>query len=333
MKSCLNSHFFEIYRLFLEKYNDILFTNEIYENFKSLTVSFFNKRDNVNLIEKFFYNIIFNSIILSKNPINIQLNIWDFVLNCFLCEETTKYLPLSKALMILKEYDKNHLNEYCCQYHASFFNEIQGNTFKTSSPELKIKIQKLIKIIEIFIIKNENDKDFVILLNFITTSMSPCLLISCLEIFTNFFKDKFINNETKKKILNSLIRNKIMTILCYILSVIPYPDVIIIVIKIFSLISIYRDESSEIQKFFNSKHSHISFIKSIIDPQFIRLDLKNDNLEDENKIEEEDLSSVKLNMNETDDNFRFQTEYRQIKLTESKIEEHNPFKVIKKIIK
>jgi len=332
MKSCLNSHFFDIYRLFLEKYNDILFTNEIYENLKSLTVSFFNQRENVNLIEKFFYNIIFNSNILSKNPINIQLNIWDFVLNCFLCEGTTKYLPLSKVLIILKEYDKNHLNEYCCQYHASFFNEIQGNVFKISSPELKIKIQKLIKIIEIFIIKNENDKDFVNLLNFITTSMSPCLLISCLEIFSNFFKKQKINNDIKIKILNSLIRNKIMTILCYILSVIPYPDVIIIVIKIFSLISIYRDEINEIQKFFNSKHSHISFIKSIIDLQFIKLDLNVDNLEDENKIKEEESSSEKFNINQSDENFRFQTEYSRNKLTQSKIEE-NPFKIVNTIEK
>ena len=64
--------------------------------------------------------------------------------------------------------------------------------------------------------------------------MSPCLYKSCLEIFINFLKDKKIKNEIKTKILNTLIRNKIMTILCYILSVIPYPDIIIMILKIFS---------------------------------------------------------------------------------------------------
>ena len=110
MESCLNSKFFDIYRLFLEKYDNTVFTNEIYESFKSLTVSFFNQRDKVSLIQKFFYQIIFNLKILSKIAINIQLNIWDFVLNCFLCEETTKYLPLSKALLILKEYDCRNIS-------------------------------------------------------------------------------------------------------------------------------------------------------------------------------------------------------------------------------
>ena len=318
MESCLNSKFFDIYRLFLEKYDNTVFTNEIYESLKSLTVSFFNQRDKVSLIQKFFYQIIFNLKILSKIAINIQLNIWDFVLNCFLCEETTKYLPLSKALLILKEYDKNHLIEYCCQEHSNFFLEIQGDYFKISNPEVKTKIQKLIKIIEIYLIKNENEKDFVLLLNFLSTSMSPCLYKSCLEIFINFLKDKKIKNEIKTKILNTLIRNKIMTILCYILSVIPYPDIIIIILKIFSLISIYREENNEIQKFFNSKNSHKSFINSIIDPQFIRVDFSDDILEEDGIIEEESISNIKMNESE----FRFQTEYPHSKLLGSKIQKN-----------
>ena len=102
--------------------------------------------------------ILLNEKIFSKFSEVNQKKLWDNVYQFFTSDysQMKESLNISKIGLLLRFYDENRYNEYCCSFHANFFkpnNTDSKFTPNIMNPEMKKKIEKLFDIIQIYIDK------------------------------------------------------------------------------------------------------------------------------------------------------------------------------------
>ena len=191
IKNIINSKFFRIFSLFLEKINvtnDIEATmfNEklitILKNLGNLLINsnFINKQK----ICKIFYNqILLNINIIKKFNISQQIKIIEYIYQC-LFNNNIKLIDYNNLIFLIKYCENIYSINYCCKEHFLFIKEI-------TEKETKINYNKMLtnfldintKLLSI-IIKNDIDA-YIDVLNLLIGKSSPCFIELCLKNIFN----------------------------------------------------------------------------------------------------------------------------------------------------
>ena len=280
-----NNYFFTSLALFLEKYPQEIFTENILQIFIEIckeTFRYKEDKDNSFANYRFISTIIFNEKIISKFTYENQLKIWDEIYN-FLKKnyEQMKYsLNIHKIINILRYYDRNRYEKYCCKRHASlFYNEDIIN------PPMNSRIGKLNDLIILYIEKIEQENDQMNLYKSLALDLSPCLKKKIIQIYLMYFINDKIPDKAKEKTLNNLLNNNYFEITEYTLSV-SLLDVRSEIFKLMHIIILkYKDKISKYitQKSIN-KNQILSYISVNILPCNIKIKPLNENKNESNII-------------------------------------------------
>ena len=260
-------HFFEIFSLFLQKYSNKFFNNNIMKIFKEiyLRILKLEQKNNKNEIQQIFLDkIFFNKNIITKFSLKNQIELWEFLNNNMIFNKINKeIINFEKILILIKYYDDFSLN--CCKFHLSYFNFDNKNKYikEISNPELYIKLQYLIKIL--INLSFTNSKYLILLLNFLSCENSPCVYNIIFDNLIEYLLKVKNKNEKKNKYIKVLIKNKFLLFLLYLIHKIPFIEITSKIIKIFYILSSFKKNIYEIETFFNS-NKNISFISNNILP-------------------------------------------------------------------
>ena len=286
-----NNYFFSSLCLFLEKYPSKIFTEKIInifleickETFKYKESQLINSKvdlENISNNYKFVSIIIFNKKIISKFSFENQLKIWEGIYNLFKIDNNLikDALDFPKIINLLRFYDQNRYEKFCCKKHASLFG--CKNEDEIIQPELNARIGKLYDIIQIFIDKADAEKQEINLYKILCLDLSSCLKKKVIQIYMLHFINDKISNITKEKTLNNLLKNNYFEITEYTLSI-SLLDVRIEMFKLLHIIELkYKDKFIEYLK---KTSLNLNQIMSYISKKIIPIDLKIKQLDETNE--------------------------------------------------
>ena len=293
IKKVINSKFFKILSLFLEKIcvsNDIegtIFYDKLINILKNIgDILVKNNLDKKEKICKIFFNkILLNINIIKKLNITQHIKISEYIYN-YISNDDNKisFIDYKNLIFLIKYYDNIYGINFCCKDHFQYIKEI------TEDESTLNYIKNLTNLLDLntkllsFFIKKDSD-EYIELLNLLVGKHSPCFIELVLKnIFyknlNEHFKDN--NNNDIKKLLINLLKNNFLYILLYLLSIYIYPNVIKEIIELFSIISYLRNIYNIGSKnfFFNNKYI-INYISNAIYP--IHLKIKGDYMTKLNK--------------------------------------------------
>ena len=275
--------FFSSLGLFLEKFPPNVFTNEILKIFLVLGKKSFQMADNKSK-ETFVNMILLNEKIFSKFKNEAQLELWDYIQKFFFSDssEIKDSLNITKLCMLLRFYDSNRYNEYCCTNHANLFKPKDSKekySPKVMYPEMNGKVKNIFEIIRLYIDELRDGEETVNLYKLLSLDLSPCLQKKIIQVyFTHFTNDK-IEIERRKKTLDVLLKNNFLEISEYILCV-SLLDVRIEMLKLFKLITDNKNLSEVYTKYISNmrgddglKNLH-NFIGDNILPDRLNVEIK-----------------------------------------------------------
>ena len=278
-----NNYFFSSLGLFFEKFPSEIFTQRILYTFLEICEETFrykgeensNKKLNIEspfINYRFISIIIFNKNIISKFSYENQLKIWDGIYNFFKKDNNLvkDALDIPKIINLLRYYDRNRFEKYCCKRHASLFG--CNNEYEIINPEMNSRIGKLIDIIQLYIDKIDPEKEQINLYKALSLDLSSCLLKKIIQIYIFHFINDKISDKIKEKTINNLLKNNYFEITEYILNI-SLLDVRTEVLKLLHIIiSKYKDKCSEyISKCKLNKNQMFSYISQNILPNNIKI--------------------------------------------------------------
>ena len=222
-KDANKREFFSSLGLFLEKYPSNVYTNEILDIFLEIGKESFQMTDSKNK-STFVNKILLNEKIFSKFKLEQQIKFWDHVYKFFESDylQMKDSLNMLKLNMILRFYDKDRYKEYCCMKHANLFkpnNNKDKYTPNVLNPEMNNRVEKLFGIIQLYIEKFSDDEDISNLYKLLSLDLSPCMEKKIIQLYYSFFQKDKTPIETKKKILDNLLKNNFIEISEYIFCV------------------------------------------------------------------------------------------------------------------
>ena len=247
------NYFFSSLSLFLERFPSNIFTTKLLHVLLDIGKEVFQSNDinNENQSYNFINDILLNEKIFSKFSTENQVILWDGVHKFFISDysKIKESLSIHKICILLRFYDENRYNEYCCQNHANLIKNTknmkteQNNKNKViknvMNPEMKVKTEKIFEIIELYINKFGEDTDN--LFKLLLLDLSPCLQLKIIQVYINYFICNQISNENKEKALNNLLKSNMFEISEYVLSI-SLLDVRIEILKLIKILfQLYRN--------------------------------------------------------------------------------------------
>jgi len=277
-KKIINKKFINILSLFLEK---ITFSNEIevtvfndkliavMKNIGDLLLdSNFTKKQE--LCNAYFNRILLNPNIIKKLNISQQIKINDYIYKCIL-NNSTLFIDYKNLICLMKYFNKIYSKSYCCKEHNLFIKEITNSDSKLNFNRMLTNLLDINTKLLSQIIKTDSDA-YIDLLNLLIGKTSPCFVELILKnVFYQNLKMKYEDINHIKKILLILLKNNILYILLYLLSIYVYPNIIKEIIELYSIISYLSNlYSIELNNFFkNSKI--LNYIGNSIYPIFAQI--------------------------------------------------------------
>mgnify|MGYP002857715630 FL=1 len=248
--------YFSSLAIFLEKFpNDAFNNDEIAKIFINIAKASFDIEDSFINNDNFVNMILMNEKILYKFSKENQFLIWDNLYILFLKKnnQLKECLNTTKICMIIRYYDENRYNEYCCTKHANLFkpNEIKENEDykpKIMKPEMDIMLDKFFGIVSLYIEKISDKEKIVDIYKLLLMDLNPCLQKMIISLFYNYFSKNKIPISDKKKLLEILLKNNMLDISEYVL-IISILDVRIEILKLFQLINSDKDLSDIYTKY------------------------------------------------------------------------------------
>ena len=277
-----NSYFFSSLGLFLEKFPIEIFTEKILNILLEICKETFRyKGDIINqkfdedkalANYRFISIIIFNKKIISKFSYENQLKIWGIIYNLFKVDtdQMQEAIDITKLINLLRFYDKERYEKYCCKKHASLFGIIDQN--EIIIPDIITRIGKLSDIIQLYIDKTDPEKDKINLYQALSLDLSSCLKKKIIQIYILYFiNDKNID-KNKEKTLNNLLKNNYFEITEYILRI-SLLDVQVEILKLLHIILLkYKENCLEYIKKFSLNFNQIfSYISDCILPKQLKI--------------------------------------------------------------
>ena len=225
-----NNYFFSSLGLFLEKYPPDIFNEQILNIFLDICKESLRYKKDVKAIQKLYFEnsfanyrfmsiIIFNPKIISKFNHGNQLKIWEGIFNYFKnnIDKMKDELDMNKIINLLRFYDKNRYEKYCCKKHASLFGCNKDN--EIINPDINSRIGKLADIIQLYLDKIDPEKDEINLYDSLALDLSPCLKKKIIQLYIFHFINDKISDKTKEKTLNNLLKHNYFEVTEYTLSV------------------------------------------------------------------------------------------------------------------
>ena len=193
--SANNSKFFSHLGLFLEKLPSKIFTKTILNIFNDIGKETFQYTDDKYKFSYTFINmVLLNEKIFSKFSEENQLKLWDDINKFFTSDysQLKDSLNMSKICLLLRFYDKDRYNKYCCKKHANLFklSDDDNDIINVMDPDMNIKVGKLFETIQLYVNNLSNESDTINLFKLLSLDLSPCLqkkIILILRIILNFF--------------------------------------------------------------------------------------------------------------------------------------------------
>ena len=230
LKIITKNKLFKILSMFMEKYPNKLYTENVLNILISLAKSLFTN-DLVKECSNFFNYILLNEKILSKYSDNLQCIFWEKLF--FFCQTDITlfktFLNINRLSIILRFYDKNKFKEMCCQKHLDDIKDEYIGSHKIMNPTLNTKLSRLKDIMNIIIDSIEPNNSLVIF-KLLTLDLSPCLTLFIINIFIQAF-DKLKNEEWKNSFVKHLINAK-FEIIIFNTFIHSLPDVRIELLKL-----------------------------------------------------------------------------------------------------
>ena len=223
-----NKHIFSKLALFMEKFPSNIFTQKILDLLLDIgkeAFQFSYEGENTNY-DNFLSTILLNEKLISKFNTENQLKLWETLCQFFTSDysQMKGSLNMSKICILLRFYDKNRYNKFCCSFHSNFFksnnnsNDIK-NKIEVMNPEMNDQIGKLFQIIQIYIDKFESNEEEVNLFKLLSLDLSPCLQKKIVETYLSHFTNNLIPNNIKLKTVQNLVNNKFFDIFEYVFSI------------------------------------------------------------------------------------------------------------------
>ena len=200
VEEAIESSFFKILNIFIEKYPNQIFTEKILDAFINIGKDMF-KNNVEQLTNEYFENILLNEKILSKYSLNLQIKFWNQLF--LFCESDSQqletFLKMNTICLILRFYDKNKYNELCCKNHLNMFKKEFSDNCNVMEPSMEQKLKYIWKIIDLII--NSQKPNWVLsLFKLLMLDISPCLakfiIIAIIKALIRHIK---IKKETDKK--------------------------------------------------------------------------------------------------------------------------------------
>ena len=248
-----NNYFFSSLALFFEKFPSWIFTINVLnllleicrETFRYRTNDPQSISDNFSINYNFMSIIIFNEKIISKFTFENQFKIWEGIYNYFKKDPKPikDSIDFQKIINLLRFYDRNRYDKYCCKKHASLLRSNDEN--EIVQPDMNSRLGKLLDIIQLYIDKVDPGKDKINLYTILALDLSPCLKKKIIQIYIYHFINDKITDETKEKTLNNLLKNNYFEITEYVLTV-SLLDVRAEIFKLLHIILLkYKDKAME----------------------------------------------------------------------------------------
>ena len=281
------NYFFSNLGLFLERFPSNIYTEKLLYILIDIgkEVFLYSDNDNKNINQNYNYinTILLNEKIFSKFSYENQVKLWDEVHKFFISDysKIKESLNIYKICILLRFYDENRYNEYCCQKHANIIQIKSKSMGKNNNkniknimnPEMNVKTEKLFETIQLYM--NKIGEDTVSLYKLLLLDLSPCLQIKIIKVYINYFISK-IEEEKKEKTIHNLFNNKFFDISEYVLSI-SLLDVRVQILKLIKIIfQMYR---KQIHKFFKENQKKLSifaYIEANIFPEKLLVEIDNE---------------------------------------------------------
>ena len=196
----MESKFFEVLALFIEKLPHEVFTIKVLGKFALLSQAILDMKNN-ELINVYFENIFLNQQILIKYNDNLHFVFWD-VVNLY-CQRDPTFLQtqitMNKLCDILQLYDSNKYNKMCCEEH---YNQFNITTLNVMNPSMKAKLCSLQGIVLKCINNSQSSANSMLLFKLLIYNVSPCLA----KFIINIYKELFTSSSKEEEKLISLYK-------------------------------------------------------------------------------------------------------------------------------
>ena len=221
-----NKNFFSKLGLFFEKFPSNIYTEKILDILLEIgKEAFLFSTDNTNENNENFLSIILlNEKIISKFNIQNQLKLWDILYQFFTSDysQMKGSINMAKICLLLRFYDENRYNEYCCLYHANFFKPNNNSNYNPviMNPEMNDKLAKLFDIIQLYIDKiSIYEEEEVNLFKLLSLDLSPCMQKKIIKAYILHFENKSISKDDKLNTIKNLFKNNFFDIFEYTFSI------------------------------------------------------------------------------------------------------------------
>ena len=194
-----NSKFFFHFSHFLEKIPQNLFSSELCQKLKELTVVFSTNKDDINYIElneQFMEYILLNTKILLKFSYAAQKEIIEQIIKYINLKSKIQIfinINIIRIINILLHYDGQRYNKYCCKKHKEYFTNAKDEDVmnpelnEIAQPIFSLLNELLNRYLEQFKILSDtkliNDYNLDKLFDLLTYDISPCLQKTILQMF------------------------------------------------------------------------------------------------------------------------------------------------------
>ena len=236
------THFLSCLSLFLEKIPSKFYTLNVLQSIIGLIdlpIEVNDNQSNSQNTNNFINLILLNERIITKFTPRAQIELWDGVYEVFTRDliKIKETLSPAKICLLLRFYDEQRYEKYCCYKHACLFNngDIDKDRKNIMYPEMNAKVGKLFQIIQLYIDKVIEDNQIGNIFKLLALDLSPCLQKKILNLYISHFSNNKISQENKEKTLDNLLKNKYIELSEYALKV-SLLDIRIDIFKLFNLL-------------------------------------------------------------------------------------------------
>ena len=285
LSEAYNKKFFSKLGLFFEKFPSSIYTERILNLFLEIEKEEFQIQFSYETIdinnENFLAMILLNEKIISKFSTENQLKLWDTLYQFFTSDYSLMKgsLNMSKICLLLRFYDQNRYDEFCCSYHANLFKSDNDSNYNPTimNPEMDEKLGKLFNIIQLYLDKLGNDEKDVNLFKLLLLDLSPCIQKKIIKAYYLHFTNNSISKDDKLKTIQNLLNNNFFDILEYVLSISLLDVRIELLILLDNLLKDYSQIiNSHISKISTDMKSISEFIADNILPEQLIVEVQSD---------------------------------------------------------
>ena len=220
LMDAIDSKFFSSLIIFIQQFPSELFDDKILEILIEIGKETIKYGDNINSKgENFIDMILLNEKIIINYDIKKRMILWN-ILYCFFTSDDTlikEYFNIKKICLLLRIFDSERYNHFCCKSHSEIFNIEENN--KILEPEMNVRLKDLFNIIQIYINKFCDKEESINLFKLLALDLSSCLQGKIIEIYLNYFSDEKIDDKNKINSFEILVKNNFIEILEYVFSI------------------------------------------------------------------------------------------------------------------